>query len=774
MAQWTEKLEPYIRVQERVKTMALNPVAGQDLIIGIVIISDAGPCKPTLINGQSEFLKYFTSQELSQDYFKSINKLYKGDDSTLPATILANAYKLAGTNTLLVCRAAKASDTYFAKPFQANSTDTYIIRDGEVLKKVPEFKIVIDIDEESADHFQDGWALAINGVGVVGNLTTDEGAQYDNFVKDLPELVDLLNDTTRFFSPDYTFYTDVKGTADKEWTEASADAPRSVVFHEVYLGVDVLDTLEPKVVNGLAYVITCQPDWEQENKNQKIINLNDPAYSGFEPCNWYATNVYNTSTSLKVRIRRFNHDAVVSKELSNIEAASLNANGRSPYSVISNVLDTFTKNGTVEPSDAVKARDFFEVAVLDPSVNEEPLYFNIGNILGRGDTDAESLNDNLTMVQCTFPDDLHDLGLNYYGYNADDAVWNEVTEKEYNEASQKQEAETKDSIKNPVVGTFYKVGSEEDYTYYEYASNGLDQIFVDLSIDPEKYTILNVSDADLKKAVDELAKDEVYTVEGLCDCGNTEPSFQNYLAALAISETGNYFYPISPACSTNYLTIANSYSRIGYDSYKLYASAPWDIDTGTFGWKVYISPAVLYWQSVSRARSNNQEFRPQFGQGVPYQYQKPMCEFNKKTRQLLLSRRINTMKWDNQIAAYTMNSNDTYQTEDTIMSDDGNSRLAIRVSKALPVLLRQFLGYRINDKLYDQAKAVIDFWFKTTILSMDYSIDDYRIVIDNTNNSDEDRRANRMNVTISIRFFRCLKYVEVVNYLFDAGMSFES
>lgn len=776
MAQWKEKLEPYVRVQERVHTSALNPTAGADLIIGVVLISDAGPCTPTLISGQSEFLKYYTSQDLTQDYLKSLNGLYKGADKTIASTMWANAYKLAGSNTLLVCRAAKASDIYFAKPLVNGDINTYIVRDGELMKKVPSFKIVIDVDKDEVMHSQDGWSMNVNGVGILGNLTTDDGPQYDNYTRTLADLVETLNDTTKFFSPSYKFYSDAKATEEKE-VEADSENIISVVFEEVYLGVDMLDPTDiERCETGLKYLITCEPDWTPENPNQKVIDINSTAWSGFEPAEWYATNVYNSSTPLKVRIRRFNHDAVLTKELSGDEP--LNANSKSPFTVVKSVLDTFTGKGTKEPTKSNLDRDFFEIAIVDPSVSDEVLYFNVGNIIGRGDTTVADINDSLSMISLNLPDDLHELGLNYYDYSLDDKKWVPITEEEAEEVNS-DEWEVFNSIadmlakKDAKVGTVAAVTENSVITFYKYDDNGNDQIFVNLNIDPTKSHLLDISDSDLKKAVDEIAKDEIYVTEGLCDCGNTEPSFQNYLAALAVSPTGNYFYPISPACSTNYLTIANSYSRIGYDSYKLYASAPWDIDTGTLGWKTYISPSVLYWQSVSRARSVNQEFRPQLGQGCPYSYQKPMTEFNKKTRQLLLSRRINTMKWDTQISSYIMNDNFTYQTEDTIMSDDGNSRLAIRVSKAMPVLLKQFIGYRINDKTYAQAKAVIEYWFKTTILSMGFSIDDYQVIIDETNNSDEDRRANRMRVQVKIRFFRCLKYIEVYNDLFDAGMSFD-
>ena len=187
------------------------------------------------------------------------------------------------------------------------------------------------------------------------------------------------------------------------------------------------------------------------------------------------------------------------------------------------------------------------------------------------------------------------------------------------------------------------------------------------------------------KALDQITLDEVYTTEGLADCGCTSPMVQSYLANMAIND--NYFYPISTVNSTNYLAIANSINRISQDSYKLYASAPWDVDSGTVGFKFYASPDVLYWESVGRNRALGREFAPVMGQsnGIA-QYMKPVAEFNKKTRQLLLSKKINTVLWNTQTQAWNWNDNYTKTSEDTIMSDEANSRLMIRISKAMPLL----------------------------------------------------------------------------------------
>ena len=135
MAQWTQTLEPYIKVQEEIKTTTLTPTAGENLIIGVALISDAGPSTPTLIPGQKEFLKTYASQDLTQEYIDSLNNLYSGEDSTTAATMWANAYRLAGSNTLLVTRATKADNIFFSKPLTKDDQNTYILRDGELLKK---------------------------------------------------------------------------------------------------------------------------------------------------------------------------------------------------------------------------------------------------------------------------------------------------------------------------------------------------------------------------------------------------------------------------------------------------------------------------------------------------------------------------------------------------------------------------------------------------------------------------------------------------------------
>jgi hypothetical protein len=825
MAQWTQTLEPYIKVQEEIKTTTLTPTAGESLIIGVALISDAGPSTPTLISSQKEFLSTYASQDLTQEYIESLNNLYSGDDATTAATMWANAYRLAGSNTLLVTRATKADNIFFSKPLVKGDQNTYILRDGELLKKISSgFKMVLDDGGDLADHDTDGWSINISGVGIFGNRTTDEGAQYDYYVDNLPDLVEALNETTKFFSPKYTFYRTIEDSNNGDIYNVDMDNLNSkknakvVIFEEVYLGYEILDKTDPRTAPalqeaievtelpepdasiegniyldtttnkyyvcrynrltsayefdlvkenmGLMYIVTCQVDGSATNMNQKVIDLNGPGYSNFTPSDYYATNIYNSATELKVRIRRFNHDAVTSKSIT--DTSSLTAKSNSPYTVLTSVLDTFTGNGLQEPNESILERDFFEVAVWDPSVNNTVSFFNIGNLLGRGDMEVSELNSLISMIQLNLPDDLHDLKLNYYDYKNDDYIW-------------VRDEDNEDPIPVTTIATYEDLLAEtgmvpgdtryvDNIGWFKFSANGDNQLFADLTIDPMATDLISVSDSDLKKALDLIALDEVYTTEGLCDLGNTELSYQNYMANMAIND--NYFYPISTVNSTNYMTIGNSSTKISQDSCKLYMSAPWDIDTGNLGWKYYASPSVLFWEAVARNRRNNNEFASVFGQSTGVvNYQRPVVEFNKKTRQLLLSRKVNTALWNISTQAWNMNDSYTKQSENNILGEDGNSRLMIRISKAMPVLLKQFIGKKITAKLCEEVRFVIDYYFKTVILPMNYTVEAYNIIC----NYDEIlARQNKIKVKVQSRFMRSLKFIDVYDQAYDVGMSFET
>lgn len=293
------------------------------------------------------------------------------------------------------------------------------------------------------------------------------------------------------------------------------------------------------------------------------------------------------------------------------------------------------------------------------------------------------------------------------------------------------------------------------------SSSGETSIHIDLKI-PSISNLLKISERDYQKSWDLIQTDERYVVEGFCDLGEADTAHQNYISAAARSL--NAFYPISPNRSVNYMVIANHFSKItsGTNDMVLYQLAPWDEDDGTLGFKFDCSPAVMYWEAVMRNKANNNEFAAVLGEirGTV----SPVSlttEFNRKERQLLLTRKVNTIFNDISLNSIYINDNVTKQANENIMSCENNVRLKIRISRAMPILLSQFRGRQSNIKTWNEVESVISYWFKTNIMTMNYTVADFRVKCDDTNNPVEVQRANKLNVLVQCRYYGTVKYITV-------------
>ena len=699
MAQpWKQTLEPYIKVSESVRKSTLSTTAGEDLIIGAVLISDSGPGTPTLVTSQQEFLAYYASTDLTEEYVKSLNKLYTSDaNSNLAAQMWLNAFRLAGSTNLLICRASKSSDVVYAKAI-SNDGSSFILKDSEVLKKY-EGSIELKIGTATNNSF----AIAIDEVGVIGNYVSDAGNQYDYYAGNVYELVSRLNETAKFHCPDFTCKN-----VDGEVVNVTSDVDQllvdSIVLNEVYLAANLLD--EDFLV----------PNTETYGYYQ--ISGADKLNMDYTPVSYYATNPYNTNSELKIRIRRYNHNAVSTRALTATEEQA----GTSPYATLAAVLGNLystSKDGVA----AIEAYDFYEFAITDPGLGEYPMMFYVGNIPGRGDITINELNASLKMMQLVLPDDLKKLELNYHNYAAN---------------------------------------------YVGYKEGWANEININLSIDPSQTTLLNVSDSDIMAAFDKLEDDERYVVEGLTDLGCTYTNIQNYIANMAVNS--NYFYPVSTADSTNYMTIASKSTKITQDSHKIYMLSPWDYDDGTTGFMYHASPSVLYWETVSKNRRNNHEFRGTFGpEGGVCSVVNLAKEFTKTERQLLLTKKVNTIFRDLYLDSLYINDNKTKQSLDNVLSEENNVRLQIRISKAMPLILKQFVGRQNNAKTALEAESIINSWFRTTIVPMQFKCSDWKIQVADVT----DFSTNTMTVKIQVKFFNSIKYVEVYNEALPLDLEFE-
>ena len=651
-----------------------------------------------------------------------------------------NCYRLAGSGSLLISRACKVDGSMtYAKPLDPTMSEAaakmqdYIYHEGEILKAVSPFKLVIDegnlLTEESADEVtsaNDGWAISIRDVGVFGNRVNDNGPLYDYFVDNLYDLVDKLNETGKFYISEYHFFKDVKCEEEVDDPEFNKYEIKVVKFDHVFLasggvmepevfdadgnveywGYDstgttknkwgdsyhaVIDTFEknPKTEGwyekdanneyvatndttpvdgkkyyykgnadldstavGCAYIIPADINWE--SGSQSIIDLNSEKYSGFTAPKFWVRNLYNSRVDLKVRIRRFNHNAV--KNIQTEEGST-----DSPYQVIKSVLDVYTKKKTKTPAMSVLKYDFYEFCIYDPAVSSDAQIFNVGQVPGRGDITIADLNDNLGSMHLELPQDLGELGLSYYGY--------------YNDGEELKEVEQ--------INANAKIGASDDSESLIMAGNG-----------------------DIMRAYDRIELDERYIVEGLTDCGCTESIIQNYIANIATQS--NYFYPVSSAASTNYMVIANKKNKITKRNSNIYHLAPYDLDDGTVGYLFNCMSSTLYWETVFANRRLNLEFAAAFGQNRGVVSTVNLAkEFNKEERQLLLTKKVNTIFRDVYLERIYINDNFTAQEDDNVWKEENIVRLRIRISKAMPVLLSQFKGRQNNQKCWDDCISVI-------------------------------------------------------------------
>ena len=90
----------------------------------------------------------------------------------------------------------------------------------------------------------------------------------------------------------------------------------------------------------------------------------------------------------------------------------------------------------------------------------------------------------------------------------------------------------------------------------------------------------------------------------------------------------------------------------------------------------------------------------------------------------------------------------------------------------MPVLLNQFKGYQNSAKTRAQVCDVINYWFKTTVMGYGSTISEWNCICDDTNNSDADIRANKLNVKVQVRYYNSIKYITVYNVSYPIGLDF--
>lgn len=706
MANWKETKEPYVQVNESIKKVSYPAAVGGDLIIGGAIVADAGDTEPILITDRSEILSNFTTD---------------GKLTSKSHISLKNAYRLAGSNQLLLCRACGMGDSKFVQDINspnmegivAKESKYVLMKDGMGLEKLSNsITIKYNLEDQnelfSADNMRpvldsEGrissyvmkkvpqFGVDVYSIGTIGNST-----EYSVTVNSLEALVNYLDETPFFKVTEITSTSTTKKVPTVTVTDPEEDGTADKTEFAKYY--ESVYTDESYSIKGYVY-----PDDEGEGSDK--------------------VKVLSNFVGLTI-------DGIVSIDPSDRVVSYLQNN----YSTAGKLDVTITPGFTV-----VDGENHFYYTIVISNATEDGGEYLVADEPRTGDgeislDDFNELNGGVTIV-----------------------------------------ADSLDEI--------FKVDS---YDTNEANSDGLfDEKMRSYKLAITDEVLLKVGEEDLTKSLDKVINDERYIVEGLCDFGITNSDeligtngYQSYMAgktALVEDEplNSNYFYVPSGTKSTNYLVIANNASLIPA-SYNVMYLAPWDKDSGTLGFEFDASPSVLYWEGVARNKGVNNEFAAMFGQtnGIvsPVKLAK---KFGKKERQMLLAKRVNTIFEDvAQGATYINDDVVSYKTDD-ILNSENNVRLKIRINKSIPQILSKFKGEPSNYRTWKEAREAVEYWFKSTVMTWNYTISEYKVVCDSTNNTAETIRQHKLVMRVMVRYERSTKYIIVYSDAYDLGIEFE-
>lgn len=703
MANWKETKEPYVQVNESIKKVSYPAAVGGDLIIGGAIVADAGDTDPILITDRSEILSNFTTD---------------GKLTSRSHISLKNAYRLAGSNQLLLCRACSMGDSKFVQDINspnmegvvAKTPNHILMKDGMGLEKLSSpitIKYALTGPENES----------FFGIANMRAVLNEEGKVTSYVMRKVPQFgVDVLSVGTIGNSNDYSV------------TVNSLEALVNYLDETPYFKVtNIKETTTEKAVPE----ITTPDDPENEADKTAFANYYQDVYGtqsysiyGFMYPDDEATKVLSNPVRLDIQgVKEIKSEDRVESYLQN------------NYSTAGKLDVSITPGFTVVDD----GENHFYYTIVIKNATEDGGEYLVADDPRTGDGEISldefnELNGGVTIVA----DSLDDIF--------------KVSTYDINEANSD--------------GLF-----DEKMRSYK------------LAITDEE--LLKVGEEDLNKALDKLINDERYIVEGLCDFGITNSDevigtngYQSYMAgktALIEDEplNSNYFYVPSGTKSTNYLVIANNASLIPASHNVMYL-APWDKDSGTLGFEFDVSPSVLYWEGVARNKGVNNEFAAMFGQtnGIvsPVKLAK---KFGKKERQMLLGKRVNTIFEDvTQGATYINDDVVSYKTDD-ILNSENNVRLKIRINKSIPQILSKFKGEPSNYRTWKEAREAVEYWFKSTVMTWNYTISEYKIVCDSTNNTAETIRQHKLVMRVMVRYERSTKYIIVYSDAYDLGIEFE-
>lgn len=279
--------------------------------------------------------------------------------------------------------------------------------------------------------------------------------------------------------------------------------------------------------------------------------------------------------------------------------------------------------------------------------------------------------------------------------------------------------------------------------------------------------------SNLNSALAELEDQVKYDIEYIAPVGLTNLQFIKRFTQAGISN--DWFAPVDvPVDRTNANSIQQYFREVDNSS-DVYACGPFDKNSGLTGWINYIACSTLYYERVMTNKAQGAEFAPVFDEEFgTVQMTNPVINLGKKDREKLLNfgAPVNFVMYNQRSDLYYLNNNLTHQSVDDIVSEEQNRRIVNKIKKDLKRLMNQFKGKYNTNSTRENVVSLIDYYFQQNIMNQQFAPDAYEVVCDETNNPAEIIRANKLAVTVKVRLYNSIKYIEVLNEVFPIGVDF--
>lgn len=275
----------------------------------------------------------------------------------------------------------------------------------------------------------------------------------------------------------------------------------------------------------------------------------------------------------------------------------------------------------------------------------------------------------------------------------------------------------------------------------------------------------------MKDALNSLEDQETYRISYLAPVGITNVAFLKAYTSLGIRK--RWFAPVDiPWDRTNVSSIKSFGDNID-DSYSVYVVGPFDKNSGLTGWVNYIAATTLYWERVMINRAANSEFAPVFDQRTGLlNYTNPVKLLKKSNREKLisLSKPINWVIYDMNSGAYYLNDNwNHYSKSENVVGEECNARMIHRISNDLEELYKQFKARHNTVQTRRSVHNVTNLYFQQNIMNQEYKPAEYRIVCDESNNTDDIIRGRKLAIKVQVRLYNSTKYIDVINEVYSVG-----